>query len=199
MASEDALPPPMQDAVPLDALPVQPSSTAAASSSRPNAHQQKYDRQLRLWAAAGQSALEHAHVLVINGNGTAASTLKNLVLPGPVSLSLPHLVPTHSTVSHRDDCTQASVTLLSSIPKSQTQPTSVPTFSSTRAASASLAPTKSSSSSSNSTRTSTARPSSSPSTRYRTSARTRSSSPSTSRTRTNSSASQTSRGKGTCP
>lgn len=84
MASEDALPPPMQDAVPLDALPVQPSSTAAASSSssRPNAHQQKYDRQLRLWAAAGQSALEHAHVLVINGNGTAASTLKNLVLPG---------------------------------------------------------------------------------------------------------------------
>ena len=92
MASEDALPPPIQDAVPLDALPVQPSTTASSSSSsssRPNAHQQKYDRQLRLWAAAGQSALEHAHVLVINGNGTAASTLKNLVLPGPVPLSPP--------------------------------------------------------------------------------------------------------------
>ena len=83
----------MQDAVPLDALPVQPATDASSSSSsRPNAHQQKYDRQLRLWAAAGQSALEHAHVLVINGNGTAASTLKNLVLPGP--LLFPHLMPT---------------------------------------------------------------------------------------------------------
>lgn len=93
MASEDALPPPMQDAVPLDALPVQPqpqpATDAADSSSRPNAHQQKYDRQLRLWAAAGQSALEHAHVLVVNANATAASTLKNLVLPGPVLSSPP--------------------------------------------------------------------------------------------------------------
>lgn len=93
MASEDALPPPIQDAVPLDALPVQPStdapSSSSSSSSRPNAHQQKYDRQLRLWAAAGQSALEHAHVLVVNANATVASTLKNLVLPGSVSPSPP--------------------------------------------------------------------------------------------------------------
>ncbi|GAA5984582.1 hypothetical protein JCM10908_003410 [Rhodotorula pacifica] len=79
MASEDALPPPIQDAIALDALPVQSTSTSA---SRPTAHEQKYDRQLRLWAASGQSALEQAHILVANGNGTAASTLKNLVLPG---------------------------------------------------------------------------------------------------------------------
>ncbi|GJN93178.1 hypothetical protein Rhopal_006225-T1 [Rhodotorula paludigena] len=68
MASEDVLQPPVQDAVPVP-------------SARPDAHTQKFDRQLRLWAAAGQAALETAHVLVVSGNATAASTLKNLVLP----------------------------------------------------------------------------------------------------------------------
>ncbi|GAA5865166.1 hypothetical protein JCM3774_002158 [Rhodotorula dairenensis] len=84
MASEDALPPPVQDAVSLDALPVQSTSALPADQhrTRPSAHEQKYDRQLRLWAASGQAALEHAHVLVVNANATAASTLKNLVLPG---------------------------------------------------------------------------------------------------------------------
>lgn len=50
----------------------------------PTAKQKKYDRQLRLWAASGQQALEDAHILLINsGPGvTGVETLKNLVLPG---------------------------------------------------------------------------------------------------------------------
>ncbi|GAB7346842.1 hypothetical protein MBLNU459_g1929t3 [Dothideomycetes sp. NU459] len=50
----------------------------------PTSKEKKYDRQLRLWAAAGQAALEEAHVLLINsGPGvTGVETLKNLVLPG---------------------------------------------------------------------------------------------------------------------
>lgn len=50
----------------------------------PTAKQKKYDRQLRLWAASGQQALEDAHILLINsGTGvTGVETLKNLVLPG---------------------------------------------------------------------------------------------------------------------
>lgn len=56
----------------------------------PTAKEKKYDRQLRLWAASGQQALEESHVLLViseNANGTSASsvagveTLKNLVLP----------------------------------------------------------------------------------------------------------------------
>lgn len=49
---------------------------------RPDAKTQRYDRQLRLWAASGQAALESAHVLVVSGSALATSTLKNLVLPG---------------------------------------------------------------------------------------------------------------------
>jgi amyloid beta precursor protein binding protein 1 len=48
----------------------------------PDAKTQRYDRQLRLWAASGQAALESAHVLVVSGSALATSTLKNLVLPG---------------------------------------------------------------------------------------------------------------------
>lgn len=53
----------------------------------PSAKEKKYDRQLRLWAASGQSALEDAHVLLVNsGSGTVGiETLKNLVLPGSCS------------------------------------------------------------------------------------------------------------------
>ena len=50
----------------------------------PTAKERKYDRQLRLWAASGQQALEEAHVLLLN-NGSGAvgiETLKNIVLPG---------------------------------------------------------------------------------------------------------------------
>ena len=55
----------------------------------PTAKEKKYDRQLRLWAAAGQKALEESHVLLIvgdcsgsNSSVAGAETLKNLILPG---------------------------------------------------------------------------------------------------------------------
>ncbi len=50
----------------------------------PSDKEKKYDRQLRLWAASGQQALEDAHLLLLNsGAGTVGvETLKNLVLPG---------------------------------------------------------------------------------------------------------------------
>ncbi|KAF3490859.1 NEDD8-activating enzyme E1 regulatory subunit [Arthroderma uncinatum] len=60
----------------------------------PTAKERKYDRQLRLWAASGQQALEDSRVLLINSDGPVDSdnlevagvvgveTLKNLVLPG---------------------------------------------------------------------------------------------------------------------
>lgn len=52
--------------------------------------EKKYDRQLRLWAATGQAALEDAHILLVNsGSGTVGiETLKNLVLPGMFKLML---------------------------------------------------------------------------------------------------------------
>jgi amyloid beta precursor protein binding protein 1 len=52
----------------------------------PSEKERKYDRQLRLWAASGQAALESANILLVNsGAGTVgAETLKNLVLPGTV-------------------------------------------------------------------------------------------------------------------
>ncbi|KAI0203862.1 hypothetical protein F4808DRAFT_390659 [Astrocystis sublimbata] len=50
----------------------------------PTEKERKYDRQLRLWAANGQAALESANILLVNsGAGTVGvETLKNLVLPG---------------------------------------------------------------------------------------------------------------------
>ncbi|KAL5385833.1 hypothetical protein DPSP01_004611 [Paraphaeosphaeria sporulosa] len=50
----------------------------------PTAKEKKYDRQLRLWGAAGQIALENSHIVLINsGPGVVGlETLKNLVLPG---------------------------------------------------------------------------------------------------------------------
>jgi hypothetical protein len=50
----------------------------------PSDKEKKYDRQLRLWAANGQAALEEAHILLLNsGSGTVGvETLKNLALPG---------------------------------------------------------------------------------------------------------------------
>lgn len=62
--SQDDVPPPLQDI--------------------PTAKEKKYDRQLRLWGATGQVALEESHILLINnGSGvTGVETLKNLVLPG---------------------------------------------------------------------------------------------------------------------
>ncbi|PHH60357.1 hypothetical protein CDD80_1608 [Ophiocordyceps camponoti-rufipedis] len=56
----------------------------------PSEKDKKYDRQLRLWAASGQNALECANVLLINsGTGTVGvETLKNLVLPGIGSFTI---------------------------------------------------------------------------------------------------------------
>lgn len=50
----------------------------------PTAKEKKYDRQLRLWAASGQRALEEANVLLLNsGAGVVGfESLKNLILPG---------------------------------------------------------------------------------------------------------------------
>jgi NEDD8-activating enzyme E1 regulatory subunit len=56
----------------------------------PTAKEKKYDRQLRLWAASGQRALEESHILLIIGEDAFGSnssvagveTLKNLILPG---------------------------------------------------------------------------------------------------------------------
>ena len=50
----------------------------------PTEKEKKYDRQLRLWAANGQEALEEANILLINsGPGVVGiETLKNLILPG---------------------------------------------------------------------------------------------------------------------
>ncbi|KAF2755440.1 hypothetical protein EJ05DRAFT_502901 [Pseudovirgaria hyperparasitica] len=50
----------------------------------PTSKEKKYDRQLRLWAASGQAALEESRLLLINsGPGVVGiETLKNLVLPG---------------------------------------------------------------------------------------------------------------------
>lgn len=60
----------------------------------PSEKERKYDRQLRLWAATGQAALESANILLVNsGSGTVGvETLKNLVLPG-LSAHLPPLQP----------------------------------------------------------------------------------------------------------
>ncbi|EPS43368.1 hypothetical protein H072_2649 [Dactylellina haptotyla CBS 200.50] len=48
----------------------------------PTAKEKKYDRQLRLWGAGGQEALETAHILLVNATAAGTETLKNLVLPG---------------------------------------------------------------------------------------------------------------------
>ena len=50
----------------------------------PSEKEKKYDRQLRLWAASGQAALESANILLVNSGAgvTGIETLKNLVLPG---------------------------------------------------------------------------------------------------------------------
>ncbi|RDA84836.1 hypothetical protein CP532_1268 [Ophiocordyceps camponoti-leonardi (nom. inval.)] len=56
----------------------------------PSDKDKKYDRQLRLWAASGQTALEHANILLVNSGGATVGveTLKNLVLPGLGSFTI---------------------------------------------------------------------------------------------------------------
>lgn len=64
--------------------PQQKKQRQKAEHVGPTAKDQKYDRQLRLWGANGQGALEDAHVCLVNtGCGTVGiEALKNLVLPG---------------------------------------------------------------------------------------------------------------------
>jgi amyloid beta precursor protein binding protein 1 len=59
------------------------TATVINPSTGPTAKEKKYDRQLRLWGANGQEALENSHVLLINGGCgvVGAETLKNLILP----------------------------------------------------------------------------------------------------------------------
>ena len=61
-----------------------------AQSQGPTAKEKKYDRQLRLWAASGQEALENARILLLNsGPGVVGvETLKNLILPGVGSFTI---------------------------------------------------------------------------------------------------------------
>ncbi|KAF2861795.1 hypothetical protein K470DRAFT_281350 [Piedraia hortae CBS 480.64] len=67
---EASLPPPLQDL--------------------PTAKEKKYDRQLRLWGASGQAALEETHLLLINSGAgvVGGEILKNLVLPGLGELTI---------------------------------------------------------------------------------------------------------------
>jgi NEDD8-activating enzyme E1 regulatory subunit len=65
------------------------ASLPSALDPLPSSKEKKYDRQLRLWAASGQQALEESHVLLIIGDDAYGSnssvagieTLKNLILP----------------------------------------------------------------------------------------------------------------------
>ncbi|KAI0794835.1 hypothetical protein C8Q75DRAFT_747634 [Abortiporus biennis] len=54
----------------------------SAMHSAPDNKTRRYDRQLRLWAASGQAALESSRILVLSASATSTSILKNLVLPG---------------------------------------------------------------------------------------------------------------------
>ncbi|ANB14129.1 Ula1p [Sugiyamaella lignohabitans] len=54
----------------------------SSSSVIPTHNEQKYDRQLRLWASSGQQALQDSHVLLIGASATGCEVAKNLILAG---------------------------------------------------------------------------------------------------------------------
>lgn len=84
---------------------VAPREVTPPPLQAPSAKERKYDRQLRLWAAAGQKALEESHVLLVVGNSSGSNssvagveTLKNLILP-----SIGHFtIADSATVSESD-------------------------------------------------------------------------------------------------
>lgn len=78
---------------------VAPQTPPVLKGHVPSEKEKKYDRQLRLWAASGQAALESANILLFNtGSGAVGvEALKNLVLPGKV---VPEQPPTESTLNH---------------------------------------------------------------------------------------------------
>ncbi|EJF61494.1 hypothetical protein DICSQDRAFT_136405 [Dichomitus squalens LYAD-421 SS1] len=57
-------------------------ATATIAPGQPDQKTRRYDRQLRIWAASGQAALEASRILVLSSSATSTSILKNLVLPG---------------------------------------------------------------------------------------------------------------------
>ncbi|KAI0710486.1 hypothetical protein C8Q76DRAFT_737619 [Earliella scabrosa] len=57
-------------------------ATTSVATGQPDAKTRRYDRQLRIWAASGQAALEASRILVVSSSATSTSILKNLVLPG---------------------------------------------------------------------------------------------------------------------
>ena len=71
-------------------------STTPPPIQAPTAKEKKYDRQLRLWAATGQRALEDSHVLLVvpdqaEGSGSSVAgveALKNLILPSIGSFTI---------------------------------------------------------------------------------------------------------------
>ena len=73
-----------------------PREVTPPTIQAPTAKDKKYDRQLRLWAASGQRALEESHILLVVGEATSGSnssvagveTLKNLILPGIGSFTI---------------------------------------------------------------------------------------------------------------
>ncbi|KPI86047.1 hypothetical protein ABL78_4885 [Leptomonas seymouri] len=68
-------------------MPV-PASHENGSAIGGNVKQLKFDRQLRLWGADGQAALEAAHVVAIGVTPAIAETLKSLLLTGVPAVTL---------------------------------------------------------------------------------------------------------------
>ncbi|XP_043514722.1 NEDD8-activating enzyme E1 regulatory subunit [Frieseomelitta varia] len=56
-------------------------ASPAPKSPEQSERNRKYDRQLRLWGDHGQTALEGAHVCIINATALGTEILKSLVLP----------------------------------------------------------------------------------------------------------------------
>ncbi|KAI9347199.1 amyloid beta precursor protein binding protein 1 [Zopfochytrium polystomum] len=67
---------------PIPDLPAQANARSASGAPSKVDKNQKYDRQLRLWHAHGQRALEESRICLVNGTATGTEILKNLVLPG---------------------------------------------------------------------------------------------------------------------
>ena len=64
------------------------SESRDGSKAQGEAGAKKYDRQLRIWGAHGQAALEAARVCVLGSGPTATEALKNLVLGGIAGFTL---------------------------------------------------------------------------------------------------------------
>ncbi|CDK26768.1 unnamed protein product [Kuraishia capsulata CBS 1993] len=71
----------------------------------------RYDRQLRLWAASGQSLLEASHVCLINATSLGCEALKNLVLPDDAKVGAMDLSSNFFLTEADLDCPRASAVL----------------------------------------------------------------------------------------